>query len=96
MYHNYPLNGQAHKVLHGDWYGSKGCGLAVLKVKDLTVNVYTTHVSLITTDCNANMILKVSVNVAFNRKLPIPFPSATPLPFYMLLLSLLSFSPYIS
>lgn len=46
MYFNFPLNGHAHKLLHGDWYGSKGCGLAVLKVKDLTVNVYATHVSL--------------------------------------------------
>jgi len=46
LYQEFPLNGQAHKVLHGDWYASKGCGLAILKVKDMTVNVYTSHVSI--------------------------------------------------
>ena len=45
VYHDFPLNGHAHKILHGDWYGAKGCALAILQVKDLTVNLYATHVS---------------------------------------------------
>jgi len=48
MYQVYPLNGHAHKIFHGDWYGAKGCGLSVLRVKDFTVNLYSTHVSSLT------------------------------------------------
>ena len=44
--HRFPLNGHPQKILHGDFYGNKACGLLILKVKDLTVNLYTTHVSL--------------------------------------------------
>ena len=44
--HRFPLNGHPQKILHGDFYGNKACGLLILKVKDLNVNLYTTHVSL--------------------------------------------------
>ncbi|XP_067951221.1 putative neutral sphingomyelinase [Watersipora subatra] len=43
MFHAYPVNGHAHKIFHGDWYAGKGCALAVLKVNELTINLYITH-----------------------------------------------------
>ena len=45
MENRFPLNGHPQKIFHGDFYGNKSCGLLILKVKDLTVNLYTTHVS---------------------------------------------------
>ena len=43
--HNYGVNGYAHKVLHGDWYGGKSVGLAKIIKDDFRINVYATHVS---------------------------------------------------
>lgn len=43
MFHKWPLNGYVHKVHHGDWFGGKGVGLCRLKIHDLNVNLYTTH-----------------------------------------------------
>lgn len=40
------LNAQAH---HGDWFGGKAVGLAVLNIGSLTANVYVTHVRIFTT-----------------------------------------------
>lgn len=45
FYHNFPLNGYAHKIHHGDWFGGKGLGMCRLKVQDFRINVYITHVS---------------------------------------------------
>lgn len=42
----YSLNGYAHKVQHGDWFGGKAVGLAQILVDDFRINVYVTHVSL--------------------------------------------------
>lgn len=43
MYHQWPLNGYVHKIHHGDWFGGKGIGLCKLKIQDMNVNVYITH-----------------------------------------------------
>ena len=42
----YTVNGYAHKIHHGDWYGRKAVGLAKLLMRDIRVNVYITHVSV--------------------------------------------------
>ncbi|XP_014661829.1 PREDICTED: putative neutral sphingomyelinase isoform X2 [Priapulus caudatus] len=41
--HRYSLNGYAHKVQHGDWFGGKCIGLCVIKLGKLRFNVYATH-----------------------------------------------------
>ncbi|KAH7731594.1 Endonuclease/Exonuclease/phosphatase family protein [Aphelenchoides avenae] len=43
LLHRYSLNGFAHHVHRGDWFGGKIAGLAELDVKGLRVSVYTTH-----------------------------------------------------
>lgn len=45
FFHRWPLNGYAHKVQHGDWWGGKGVGLVRLCVQpgDVDVLVYTAH-----------------------------------------------------
>lgn len=40
------LHLQAH---HGDWFGGKAVGLAVLNIGSLTANVYVTHVGILPT-----------------------------------------------
>lgn len=45
FFHQWPLNGYAHKVHHGDWFGGKGVGLCRIKCKDLSINIYSAHVS---------------------------------------------------
>ncbi|KAM9757927.1 sphingomyelin phosphodiesterase 2 isoform 1-T2 [Menidia menidia] len=41
--YRYSLNGYPYMAHHGDWFGGKAVGLAVLKLGDLTANVYVTH-----------------------------------------------------
>ncbi|XP_030623685.1 sphingomyelin phosphodiesterase 2a [Chanos chanos] len=43
LLHQYSLNGYPYKVRHGDWFGGKAVGLAVLDVTGLRVHVYITH-----------------------------------------------------
>ncbi|XP_071645128.1 putative neutral sphingomyelinase [Temnothorax longispinosus] len=43
MFHKWPLNGYVHKVHHGDWFGGKGVGLCKIKIHNMNVNVYVTH-----------------------------------------------------
>lgn len=39
----FSLNGYAHKILHGDWYGGKGVGLCKVIHNGLKINLYVTH-----------------------------------------------------
>lgn len=39
----YSLNGYAHKILHGDWFGGKVVGLCKVNHRGLLINLYTTH-----------------------------------------------------
>ncbi|XP_054472992.1 sphingomyelin phosphodiesterase 2 [Anoplopoma fimbria] len=41
--YRYSLNGYPYMVHHGDWFGGKAVGMAVLKLGSLTANVYVTH-----------------------------------------------------
>ncbi|CAD6184803.1 unnamed protein product [Caenorhabditis auriculariae] len=41
--HRYSLNGFAHHIHRGDWFGGKVVGLAEVEIGDLRVNFYTTH-----------------------------------------------------
>lgn len=43
--HRYPLNGYAHKIWHGDWFGGKSAGLCKIFYKGININFYSTHVS---------------------------------------------------
>ncbi|KAK7871624.1 hypothetical protein R5R35_001811 [Gryllus longicercus] len=43
FFHQWSLNGYVHKIQHGDWFGGKGIGLCTLKIRDMTVNLYTAH-----------------------------------------------------
>ncbi|KAK0418362.1 hypothetical protein QR680_013520 [Steinernema hermaphroditum] len=43
LMHRYSLNGFAHHVHRGDWFGGKVVGLVLLAVGDLHVSFYTTH-----------------------------------------------------
>ncbi|XP_034952401.1 putative neutral sphingomyelinase [Chelonus insularis] len=43
IFHKWSLNGYAHKIHHGDWFGGKGVGLCRLKVNDANINVYVAH-----------------------------------------------------
>ena len=54
FYHNFPLNGYAHKIHHGDWFGGKGVGLCRLVFNGIRINLYCTHVS---TSCAVNIII---------------------------------------
>ena len=46
-FHQWPINGYAHKIHQGDWLAGKGVAFARIKIKDLVVNVYNAHVSVI-------------------------------------------------
>lgn len=37
------LNGYAHKIQHGDWFGGKGVGLCKIICHGLKINIYTAH-----------------------------------------------------
>lgn len=39
----YSLNGYPYMAHHGDWFGGKAVGMAVLTIGSLTANVYVTH-----------------------------------------------------
>ncbi|CAH1798548.1 unnamed protein product [Owenia fusiformis] len=39
----YSINGYAHKIHHGDWFGNKAVGLAKIEYKGLKINLYITH-----------------------------------------------------
>ncbi|XP_054709244.1 putative neutral sphingomyelinase [Uloborus diversus] len=39
----YSLNGYAHKILHGDWYGGKVVGVCKVIHHGLKINLYVTH-----------------------------------------------------
>ncbi|KAH7939774.1 hypothetical protein HPB52_017267 [Rhipicephalus sanguineus] len=39
----YNLNGYAHKIFHGDWFGGKVVGLCKVRHRGLHVNLYVTH-----------------------------------------------------
>ncbi|XP_056294255.1 sphingomyelin phosphodiesterase 2 [Pseudoliparis swirei] len=41
--YRYSLNGYPYMAQHGDWFGGKAVGMAVLKFGSLTANVYVTH-----------------------------------------------------
>ncbi|CAB3407965.1 unnamed protein product [Caenorhabditis bovis] len=41
--HRYSLNGFAHHIHRGDWFGGKVVGLVEVEVGELRVNFYTTH-----------------------------------------------------
>ena len=44
LFHKFDLNGYAHKVQHGDWFGGKGVGLVKLAVEGFHINIYISHV----------------------------------------------------
>ncbi|KAH9383420.1 hypothetical protein HPB48_024771 [Haemaphysalis longicornis] len=39
----YNLNGYAHKIFHGDWFGGKVVGLCKVNYRGLNINLYVTH-----------------------------------------------------
>ncbi|XP_059186059.1 sphingomyelin phosphodiesterase 2 [Centropristis striata] len=39
----YSLNGYPYMAHHGDWFGGKAVGMAILNIGSLTANVYVTH-----------------------------------------------------
>ncbi|KAL1487053.1 hypothetical protein MTO96_008357 [Rhipicephalus appendiculatus] len=39
----YNLNGYAHKIFHGDWFGGKVVGLCKVRHRGLNINLYITH-----------------------------------------------------
>lgn len=41
--YRYSLNGYPYMAHHGDWFGGKAVGMAVVNLGSLTVNVYVTH-----------------------------------------------------
>lgn len=50
----FSLNGYAHKILHGDWYGGKGVGLCKVIHHGIKINLYVTHVSITPAFLNYN------------------------------------------
>lgn len=44
-FHQWPINGYAHKIHQGDWFGGKGIGLCKIQINGIIVNLYTAHVS---------------------------------------------------
>uniref|UniRef100_A0A914XM65 sphingomyelin phosphodiesterase n=1 Tax=Plectus sambesii TaxID=2011161 RepID=A0A914XM65_9BILA len=43
LMHRYSLNGYAHHIHRGDWFGGKVVGMAEVEIGDLNINVYSTH-----------------------------------------------------
>lgn len=41
--YRYSLNGYPYMAHHGDWFGGKAVGMAILSIGNLTANVYVTH-----------------------------------------------------
>jgi len=42
-FHEYSLNGNPQDILHGDWYAGKGLGVCRMKINNLNVCVFVTH-----------------------------------------------------
>lgn len=43
LFQAWPLNGYAHRIQHGDWFGGKGVGMSRIQYQGLTINLYTAH-----------------------------------------------------
>jgi sphingomyelin phosphodiesterase 2 len=43
MQFTYSLNSYPHMINHGDWFGGKSAGLAIINYHQMIVNVYITH-----------------------------------------------------
>ncbi|XP_060069542.1 putative neutral sphingomyelinase [Ylistrum balloti] len=43
FYYRFSLNGYAHKVFHGDWFGGKGVGMCIVKFQDFRLGLFCTH-----------------------------------------------------
>uniref|UniRef100_T1J5F8 sphingomyelin phosphodiesterase n=1 Tax=Strigamia maritima TaxID=126957 RepID=T1J5F8_STRMM len=43
LFQTWPLNGYAHRIQHGDWFGGKGVGLARIFYQGIFINFYTAH-----------------------------------------------------
>ncbi|CAD7080239.1 unnamed protein product [Hermetia illucens] len=43
LFHSWAVNGYAHRIQHGDWFGGKGVGLCRLLVQNRPVNLYIAH-----------------------------------------------------
>ncbi|XP_033740259.1 putative neutral sphingomyelinase [Pecten maximus] len=43
FYYRFSLNGYAHKVFHGDWFGGKGVGMCVIQFGDFRLGLFCTH-----------------------------------------------------
>uniref|UniRef100_A0A3B3Z6L4 sphingomyelin phosphodiesterase n=1 Tax=Periophthalmus magnuspinnatus TaxID=409849 RepID=A0A3B3Z6L4_9GOBI len=41
--YRYSLNGYPYMAHHGDWFGGKAVGMAIIQIGNLTANVYVTH-----------------------------------------------------
>ncbi|XP_072308228.1 sphingomyelin phosphodiesterase 2 [Eucyclogobius newberryi] len=41
--YRYSLNGYPYMAHHGDWFGGKAVGMAIIQIGSLTANVYVTH-----------------------------------------------------
>ncbi|CAL9704555.1 unnamed protein product [Knipowitschia caucasica] len=41
--YRYSLNGYPYMAHHGDWFGGKAVGMAILQIGSMTANVYVTH-----------------------------------------------------
>ncbi|XP_008278105.1 sphingomyelin phosphodiesterase 2 isoform X2 [Stegastes partitus] len=41
--YRYSLNGYPYMAHHGDWFGGKAVGMAILNIGSLTANIYVTH-----------------------------------------------------
>lgn len=41
--YQYSVNGYPYMLQHGDWFGGKSVGLAVLKIQEIVFNIYVTH-----------------------------------------------------
>jgi len=42
-YHEYSLSGNPQDILHGDWYAGKGLGVCRIKINDMDVRVFISH-----------------------------------------------------
>ncbi|KAG8234134.1 hypothetical protein J437_LFUL007500 [Ladona fulva] len=66
IFHRWPLNGYAHKVQHGDWFGGKGIALCTFIINTLKVNVYNVHMHAEYSPEGPNKYLAHRVSQAFD------------------------------
>lgn len=45
-FHQWPINGYAHKVHQGDWFAGKGLAFSRVKMNDLVIHLYNAHVNI--------------------------------------------------